>query len=30
MIIATALVERVPVVTSDRRFAEYDGLTVVW
>jgi PIN domain nuclease of toxin-antitoxin system len=30
MIIATALVEQLPVVTSDRAFKRYKGLKVIW
>ena len=30
MLIATALVEGVPVVTSDREFKRYRGLSVIW
>jgi PIN domain nuclease of toxin-antitoxin system len=30
MLIATALAEDIPVVTSDRRFKDYRGLRVIW
>jgi PIN domain nuclease of toxin-antitoxin system len=30
MIIATALAEGIPVLTSDRRFKSYKGLEVIW
>ena len=30
MLIATALVEGVPVVTGDREFKRYRGLSVIW
>jgi len=30
MLIAQALEEQVPVITSDRRFSRYKGLEVIW
>jgi PIN domain nuclease of toxin-antitoxin system len=30
MLIATALVEDIPVVTGDRRFKDYRGVRVIW
>lgn len=30
MLIAQALEERLPVITSDRRFSRYKGLEVIW